>query len=222
MHLWVRRGETVQLVCRPISTWPGSWTEVRTRSPFKAPYEETRRLLERELDYLDATLPVVELAIGEGDLRLDGMIRANARPAHPGVVVSFGSCFGPLRYATDRYVDWHSNLRAIALGLEALRRVDRYGITKTGEQYRGWQALGTGSEEPMSEHDAALFVAEQSGNRVSTKAIREEPSTRDACYRKAAAILHPDNPKTGNEVGFKRLVKAKEILDKASEIRKGA
>lgn len=206
----------MQLTCRPISTWPGTFTEVRVRSPFSAPYAETKRLLERELDYLDATLPVIELAIVEADLRVDGMMRANARPAHPGVMVSFGSCYGPLRYATDRYVDWQSNLRAIALGLEALRRVDRYGITKTGEQYRGWQALGTGSEEPMSEHEAALFIAEQSGNRVSTWEIRERTEARDACYRKAAAILHPDNLKTGNEVGFKRLVKAKAILDKAS------
>ena len=32
------------------------------------------------------------------------------------------------RYATDAYGDWKSNLRAIALGLEALRAVDRYGL----------------------------------------------------------------------------------------------
>jgi hypothetical protein len=33
------------------------------------------------------------------------------------------------------------NARAIALGLEALRKVDRYRITKRGERYTGWSAL---------------------------------------------------------------------------------
>lgn len=38
-------------------------------------------------------------------------------------------------------VDWQINLRAIALGLEALRKLDRYGITSRGEQYTGWRAI---------------------------------------------------------------------------------
>jgi hypothetical protein len=34
---------------------------------------------------------------------------------------------------------WQDNLRAVALGLEALRRVERYGIAQRGEQYAGWR-----------------------------------------------------------------------------------
>lgn len=43
-----------------------------------------------------------------------------------------------LVYATDTCVLWQHNVRSIALGLEALRAVDRYGITKRGEQYAGF------------------------------------------------------------------------------------
>jgi len=36
--------------------------------------------------------------------------------------------------------DWRHNVRSIALGLEALRAVDRYGISRRGEQYAGFRA----------------------------------------------------------------------------------
>jgi len=209
----------VQLTFRPISTWPGVLTEDRLRSPFSASYKETIRLLERELDHLAAENAVLELDVGESDLRLDGRVRASARPGHPGVIVSFGSTFGPLRYATDLYLDWHANLRAIALGLEALRRIDRYGITKTGEQYAGWRALGTGSEEPMSEAEAAAYLSKSSVALVTVPEILRSPESRDLAFRSASKILHPDVPTTGNELGFKRLVKAKQTLDEASRVR---
>ena len=39
-------------------------------------------------------------------------------------------------------VDLH-NLRSIALGLKALRAVDRYGVSRRGEQYAGFRAALT-------------------------------------------------------------------------------
>jgi hypothetical protein len=47
-------------------------------------------------------------------------------------------------YATDVCERWEHNVRAIALGLEALRAVDRHGITRRGEQYAGFKALPPG------------------------------------------------------------------------------
>jgi hypothetical protein len=43
-----------------------------------------------------------------------------------------------LVYATDVCESWQHNVRSIALGLEALRAVDRYGITRRGQQYAGF------------------------------------------------------------------------------------
>jgi hypothetical protein len=54
---------------------------------------------------------------------------------------------GRMVLATDEYEDWQSNARAIALTLEALRAVDRYGATQ-GRQYAGFQqqlTAGSGS-----------------------------------------------------------------------------
>lgn len=44
-----------------------------------------------------------------------------------------------LVYATDVCEYWQHNVRSIALGLESLRAVDRYGISKRGEQYAGFR-----------------------------------------------------------------------------------
>ncbi len=48
-----------------------------------------------------------------------------------------------LVYATDACEFWQHNVRSIALGLEALRAVDRYGISRRGEQYAGFRAALT-------------------------------------------------------------------------------
>ncbi len=68
------------------------------------------------------------------------------------VVISFVvfSLHGPLRYATDAHErqyaglgmeGWQADVGAIALALTALRAVDRYGVSRRGEQYTGWRAL---------------------------------------------------------------------------------
>jgi hypothetical protein len=52
-----------------------------------------------------------------------------------------------LRYAMDAYETYDENLRAIALTLQALRAVERYGVAKGGEQYTGWLKLESGHNE---------------------------------------------------------------------------
>lgn len=132
---------SLEATFRPIDRWPGDRTVYPKRSQFKASEGDTMYLLKRELEYLDATNIVVQVALREDQIRLDGWPRSGVTPSHPGVIVAFDSKFGPLKYATDAFDRYRDNLRAIALGLEALRKVDRYGITKRGEQYTGWKAL---------------------------------------------------------------------------------
>lgn len=139
----------------PIATWPGPLTTTRRRHPFKVSkqtdwgtrsehgvgWTDTTHLLERELRQLGARDVILQMAITERDQRNDGWIRADTRPSHPGVILSFASKYGPLSYPCDTFTDWQANVRAIALALEALRKVDRYGVTRRGEQYTGWKAL---------------------------------------------------------------------------------
>lgn len=153
---------SVKVTFRPLTLWPGKSTANRRRSPFDSPWSSTTDLLDRELHHLGARDVVLQLALSEYDIRNDGMPRANARkPSHPGVVLAFSSRYGPLQYATDTFDDWQANVRAIALALEALRKVDRYGITKRGEQYAGWKALPA---QTTSEADRGRELIMQHGS----------------------------------------------------------
>lgn len=133
------------MTLRPIDVWPHTVTSTRQRSNFSAPWRSTLDLLDREIFHLGnghrRPDSILQIAMRERDFRIDGMPRANAILSHPGVILNIESRHGALSYPCDKFDRWQDNLRAIALGLEALRKVDRYGITNTGQQYRGWQAI---------------------------------------------------------------------------------
>jgi hypothetical protein len=149
-------------------------------------------LLDQELYYLDATDVVIEADFREQDIRIDGMPRSNARqPEHPGVRIAFGSIHGPLIYGTDSCALWQHNVRSIALGLEALRAVDRYGVTRRGEQYAGWKALPSGIAMPA----AAMTRAEaltSLGGLANVGRVVDHPAEIKSAYRAAARRHHPD------------------------------
>lgn len=205
----------MRVIFRPITTWPEQPTRNRQRARFETGYEQTKDLLERECRMLGAREVVVQVAIGEGDIRLDGTYpKASARAAHPGVIVSFDSKHGPLRYATDTFLTWQDNLRAIALGLESLRRVDRYGISKGGEQYTGWRAIGSGG---ATEVGPAMTVESALRLLWSEADLGEPPdygsaSDEDiaAAYKQAAKRHHPD--KGGHPENFRLLGVARDLL----------
>ncbi|MCU1591568.1 MAG: heat shock protein DnaJ domain protein [Frankiales bacterium] len=215
---------------RPLSTWPGGLTptDSRRRSPFSAPLRSTLTILDRELWQLGAKHPVLEVAIDNAQFRIDGRPRSTARAEHPGVVLSLPTTnVGALRYATDRYLTWQDNLRAIALGLEALRKVDRYGITRRGEQYAGFKAIGSGIAMPpaapaqMTVDEAARILTEHAGPGIVVSyrdlldgmggggTQRAEYVT--AAWRSAVKLHHPDVG--GDRAAWDRIEQAKSVLD---------
>lgn len=161
-------------------------------SNFDTPWPKTERLLLSEVQHLNGKHLVVEADFTESDLRLDDRIRASARPATPAVRVAFDSIHGPLTYATDRFSTWQDNVRAIALGLEALRKVDRYGITKRGEQYAGWKAIGGGSgaaPSHMTEDEAWSILGSFGDTPISQQRAATDGRLQ---LRKARSFAHPD------------------------------
>ena len=176
---------------RSLGVWPFPDTsQRRSRRTFRAPWSDTLIILDRELEHLAAENIVCQAAFTEADIRLDGLPRSNARtPRHPGVILSFESVHGPLQYSTDTHEFWEHNVRGIALGLEALRAVDRYGITKTGQQYTGWRQLTAGSGLTTRE-EALSLIRTLTGD--TTLILNGADSLPRVVYNRALKRAHPD------------------------------
>lgn len=200
---------TLDYTVRPLSdrTWLRR-TGSRQYSDFTSTWSDTLELLAREIRAINGKQVVIGIDIREQDLRIDGRLRANARPvATHGVEVAFDSKHGPLIYRSDKYLarsyqnrmePWQHNVRAVALTLQALRAVDRYGAAESGEQYRGYKALpaGTGAvASGMTVTAAAEVLLRAAGTaphglRIDKAAF--SPETWQRMIRTAKAEVHPD------------------------------
>lgn len=220
------------IILRPIAFWPGELTRRHEPARFSSTFTQTRALLVDEARHLGAREVIVQLGISEDDLRIDGELRARAETRHPGVIVSMETTkLGSISVITDRFGDsdywtgstykrvpgWHNNLRAIALGLEALRKVERYGIIHDDEQYTGFQALGSGIPMPAAQmtldeaarllHDAADVPR---GSAAIEMMLEGDAAAVKAAYRMAVKDHHPDAG--GDPEAFKRLTEARDLL----------
>ncbi len=178
----------------PIGDWPGMLTpaDQRRMSPFSATLGSTLSILDREIYQLVDTRAQQEsaellIAIPAGAFRQDGRPYARAVAEHPGVILSLDSRHGHLSYPCDTFTTWQDNLRAVVLALEALRKVDRYGVTKRGEQYRGFLAIEAtaGPAGFADELDAKVFLARVTGIPYMDRPLRE-------LVRIAQRRTHPD------------------------------
>jgi hypothetical protein len=189
----------------------------RSRWTFKASWSDTLTLLERELGYLDGRDVVIEADFTEADIRLDGWPRANARnPVHPGIRIAFDSVHGPLVYATDSCAFWQHNVRSIALGLESLRAVDRYGVTRRGEQYTGWRQIGPGTTAPP-----AFTTVEDAWEHLLSVAeffpmpwpVNDPRHVRQVVTR-ARRVTHPDTG--GSTAAFAQVQAAASLVEQGA------
>lgn len=213
------------LYVRPISDRTPFGIGNYKNSPFTVTYATAMDLLQRELDFLDASNVVVELDVTENQVRIDGTLRADARPSTPCVRLAFDSSQGPLTYATDEFVkapwrregmkaDWQHNLYAIAKGLESLRMLARYGITRRGEQYQGWKALPAGQAMPASHmtSDEAWSILGAFGDHPIAVARLGDPRP---LLRKARSFAHPDRH-DGDRTLWDQVEQAARVLGVAS------
>lgn len=190
------------------------WTEqdpydTYHRSPFKATAFKTQRELARELDIIDARNIVLYTMHPPHAIRRDGWVKADRQPPHPGVILEFEKPAGEnqwvkLRFPCNTFGQWEENLRAIALALEALRKIDRYGVV-TGAQYAGFKALPPAEEgtEGQTAEQAAEFIAKSAGMPDAGGQVLTNPVFGDLAYKTAAKLLHPD--RGGDEKQFAKL-----------------
>lgn len=202
-----------------------SWLRPATKrkvSQFKSNWSDTLDLLRAEVEWVNGKNLVIEVDVTDADMRLDGGIRARSKTASPAVIVSFDSTHGPLMYRCDAFVraaykqgeDWHQNVRAIALTLNALRAVGRYSAANSGEQYQGWTAI---TAEPYTGTVAATMGRDEAISRLVDLAEMSEPGVSadtpiDRLLTLAGRNAHPD--RGGSSAMWNSFTAASEALSR--------
>lgn len=173
--------------------WPSGWPRHRTTRPARSrfarafgatltPYSAAQDVLQ-ELARLGASGPVISSNL---KVRRDGIPYSDQRrPDDPGVAVYFRlpDDRGELRQqvlACDRWRTVEENLRAIALHIDALRGMDRWGVGSLAQAFAGFTAL-----------------PERAGGRPWWDWLGLEASCRDEAeieraFRREALVHHPD------------------------------
>lgn len=170
------------MIFRPLTDamWPQAFTKARVSSQFKATYSQTLKELERELEAINARNIVLHVDVSASNLRLDGKLRADARPNSPAVLLTFNLIGGdpddPMLVPCDQYTHWHDNLRAITKALEALRGVDRWGVTRHKQQYKGFARAVPPKPAPIVKASPApsLFASREEAVRYLAFATESE------------------------------------------------
>lgn len=194
----------------------GKWVDGKRVGAGPVPLTTTLRELDREMRELGAKGAELLVAIPAERFRLDGRPYANAVAEHPGIILSFEiPGVGHVSYPCDTFTTWEDNLRAVTLALEALRKVDRYGVTKRGEQYRGFLALeATAAPAGFATADAALDWL-ITFTTWAPYDPRESAPAR-AILREAQRRAHPDHG--GDSTTFQRVSLAEAKLREAGRL----
>ena len=193
-----------------LSSIPGP----RKASPFRSTLSNTLVLLTRELRALSGSknrpAPArLHLAVSPHDLRKDGLPRAGAVPYDPAIVLHIDSEHGTLVYPCANYFQWQDNLRAVALTLEALRKVERYGASPDGRQYTGFLMLPTGSSTAPQVAAAEAMVRAMSGSPDGTVPLSD-------ALRAARLRHHPDTG--GTREDWDTLSESVTVLTRAGRV----
>lgn len=124
------------------------------------------------------------------ELTIHGKPRAARRePEDPGVAVYFKLHGKDRVLACDRWDQVQGNIAAIAAHIDAIRRVDRYGVGTLDQAFAGYDALpppGANNRPPWRK---VLEIAEDD---TSEEAVQ-------ASYRRLARRWHPDVPGGSHE-----------------------
>lgn len=194
-------------------TWPTGWKRTselaRSRATFgksqswlgtpkqdgsrdkhsrKAPLSpaDAMQRLQGELDRLGATHAILSTNL---ELRIDGVPRSDRRdPPDVGAAVYFTLKKKPMCLACDKWDRVADNIAALAQHIDALRRIDRYGVGSLEQAFAGYAAL-----PPDPGHDWRLVFGFKSNELVS-------PNGVDARYRAKLREAHPDTGGTHEQM----------------------
>ena len=169
--------------------WPIGWTRTqahrRTIATFTTIKTTDRRVtvfhaierLENELSRLGATGAVLSTNVS---LRLDGRPRSDDEPNDVGAAVYFRFKGRATVFACDKWHRVADNIAAIAAHVDALRRIEHYGVGSVEQALAGYKALPADSAA-----DWRHVFGFSKDQRVAEDAL-------DASYKALAKQRHPD------------------------------
>jgi hypothetical protein len=171
--------------------WPRTPPHERQRAPFRSTstqpggtkrevrvsvFAATQRL-ERQIELLGGDNPTLSTNVS---LRLDGRPRSEGEPSDVGVALYFSFKKKPTVFACDRFNRVADNIQAIDWHIDALRRVERYGVGSIEQALAGYKALPADSAANWR----AVF-----GFPIGSRPTVDEV---DKAFKAAARLRHPD------------------------------
>lgn len=166
--------------------WPVGYerTTRRESSMFKQTFDKTQRFLREEIRRLNATDLVVSTNLRT---RTDGGIYASDMDKlidDPGVAIYFKYKGKEISICCDKYRKVWENIYAIAKGIEALRGMDRWGVSDFLDRaFTGFQALPPAAKDLPARDWWVVLKFHNPPNEYSH--VRGH-------YRQLAQELHPD------------------------------
>lgn len=169
------------------------WKPVHKDSKgLRATWSKAFEKLRYELNRISAKDVVVEAGYKPSQVRADGWPYSNAKPDHGQIRVNYTRDGIPFSFFFGGWKEPEMNAYMIALTLERLRAVERYGCAQGGEQYSGWAKLPPGggiqTAEWASIEDAMRFLSKTADGDVVSVLAKD----LDMIYRQAARKAHPD------------------------------
>jgi hypothetical protein len=161
--------------------WPDGWPRTTSLqvSKFKTATDKARKKLLGEISLMGGTMPVISSNV---PLRADGHLRADREPVDAGVAVYFQRNGRGMVFACDRYDYVRDNLHALALTIEAMRGIERWGASEMMERaFSGFLQLN-------AENDGTSWWKTL---QLSPDATVEQI---ERAYREFAKLAHPDAP----------------------------
>ncbi len=177
--------------------WPAGWkrtspykrvnssfTTKRTANGLLTVMLATERL-EGEVERLQGKNPVLSTNVS---LRMDGRPRSDENPIDPGVALYFSFRGKATVLACDKYKSVADNLAALAAHIDALRRVERYGVGTIEQALAGYKALPA---------DTAADWRKVFGFNADSRPTLDQ---LDTAYKELARRKHPDHGGTDVEM----------------------
>lgn len=186
--------------------WPFGYE--RTKSPRRSKFRQTfgwsRDKVIRQIRMLGGTQPVISTNI---PLKNDGFPYATYRtPDDKGVAVYFMYNKEQVTFACDKWDKIEDNLYAIALTIEAIRGMDRWGVSDMLKRaFTGFTAL------PPGKGDGQAHKPEEWYDVLEVQPDAHPDVIRNA-FREKAKTTHPDLGGSHEE-----FIKLKNAYDKAMQ-----